>query len=176
MTVKWVGKRMMLGILVLFIVSFLSFFIMHAGPGSSATAYYGGNAQTLTAAEKERISKAFALDRPLIIQYGAWLKETVKGNLGMSVKEGRPVATILGERLPNTLLLVGVSMFFIITGSIWLGMACGNEAGIAVGQGAVGIQYRLVFHPGILARDFIHLYIRCHTRCLTVVRNEEPEW
>ena len=95
MIVKWVGKRMMLGTLVLFIVSFLSFFIMHAGPGSSATAYYGGNAQTLTTAEKERINRAFALDRPFIVQYGAWLKETVQGNLGMSVKEGRLVTTIL---------------------------------------------------------------------------------
>ncbi|MCG7343453.1 ABC transporter permease [Sporosarcina sp. ACRSL] len=135
MTVKWVGKRMMLGILVLFIVSFLSFFIMHAGPGSSATAYYGGNAQTLTAAEKERISKAFALDRPMIVQYGAWLKETVTGNLGMSASVGRPVATILSERLPNTLLLFGTSMLFIILGSIWLGMAAGMKPGSLLDRG-----------------------------------------
>ena len=98
-----------------------------------ATAFYGGNAQTLNAAEKERISQIFALDRPLLVQYGAWLKETVKGNLGMSTKEGRPVATILMERLPNTLLLFGVSMFFIIIGSIWLGTIAGMKAGVIVG-------------------------------------------
>ncbi|MDN4606655.1 ABC transporter permease [Sporosarcina highlanderae] len=135
MTVKWIGKRMMLGILVLLIVSFLSFFIMNAGPGSSATAYYGGNAQTLTASEKERISKEFGLDRPLIMQYGSWLKETLKGNLGMSAKEGRPVTSILGERLPNTLLLFGVSMFFIILGSVWLGMAAGMKPGSLLDRG-----------------------------------------
>ncbi|WHT48831.1 ABC transporter permease [Sporosarcina thermotolerans] len=111
------------------------FFIMHAGPGSSATAYYGGNAQTLTASEKERISEEFGLDRPLIIQYGSWLKETMNGNLGMSAKEGRPVALILGERLPNTLLLFGVSMFFIIIGSIWLGMAAGVKPGSLLDRG-----------------------------------------
>ena len=135
MTVKWFGKRMMLGILVLFIVSFLSFFILHAGLGSSASAYYGGNAQMLTAVEKERISETFALDQPLIIQYGGWLKETLAGNLGMSANDGRPVATILRERLPNTLLLFGVSMSFIITGSIWLGMAAGMKPGSLLDKG-----------------------------------------
>ena len=129
MTVKWIGKRMMMGIMVLLVVSFLSFFIMHAAPGDPATAFYGGNAQTLNAAEKERISRVFSLDRPITTQYGSWLTETIKGNLGISYTEGRPVTTILMERLPNTLLLFGVTMFFIIVGSIWLGTIAGMNAG-----------------------------------------------
>ena len=135
MTVKWVGKRMMMGAVVLFIVSFLSFFIMHAAPGDPATAFYGGNAQTLNAAEKERISRVFALDRPVIEQYGAWLAETVKGNLGYSSKEGRLVSVILMERLPNTLLLFGVSIFFIISRSIWLGTTAGMKPGTVWDRG-----------------------------------------
>lgn len=135
MTVRWVGKRMVMGLVVLLIVSFLSFFIMHAAPGSPATAFYGGNSQTLNAAEKERIIHAFALDRPIIEQYGAWLLETVKGNLGYSYKEGRPVSTVLLERLPNTLLLFGVSMTFILIGSIILGTAAGMKAGSLLDRG-----------------------------------------
>ena len=129
MTAKWIGKRMVMGTIVLLIVSFLSFFIMHAAPGDPATAFYGGNAQTLTTAEKERITQAFALDRPVLVQYGAWIAETIKGNLGYSSKEGRPVTTILTERLPNTLLLFGVTLFFIIIGSIWLGTVAGMKEG-----------------------------------------------
>ncbi|QUW20833.1 ABC transporter permease [Sporosarcina sp. Marseille-Q4063] len=129
MTVKWIGKRMMMGVGVLLVVSFLSFFIMHAAPGDPATAFYGGNAQTLNAAEKERISRVFSLDRPVTAQYGSWLIETLKGNLGISYKEGRPVTTILMERLPNTLLLFSVTMFFIIAGSIWIGTIAGMKAG-----------------------------------------------
>src|SRR5690606_4284513 len=75
------------------------------------------------------------LDRPLIIQYGSWLIEVMSGNLGMSAKEGRPVASILSERLPNTLLLFGVSMFFIIIGSIWLGMVAGMRPGSLLDRG-----------------------------------------
>lgn len=135
MTVKWIGKRMMMGAIVLLIVSFLSFFIMHAAPGSSAAAFYGGNAQTLTAEEKERISQAFALDRPIVEQYGAWLKETLRGNLGYSSKEGRPVTTILRERLPNTLLLVSVSLLFIVISSIGLGTIAGMKPGSLIAKG-----------------------------------------
>lgn len=129
MTAKWIGKRMVMGTSVLLIVSFLSFFIMHAAPGDPAMAFYGGNAQTLTAAEKERITQAFALDRPVLVQYGAWLAETVTGNLGYSSKEGRPVITILMERLPNTVLLFSVTLFFIIVGSIWIGTVAGMKEG-----------------------------------------------
>ncbi|PIC80798.1 peptide ABC transporter permease [Sporosarcina sp. P18a] len=125
---KWIGKRMVMGLIVLLIVSFLSFFIMQAAPGDPAIAFYGGNAQTLTAAEKERITRAYALDRPVAEQYVAWLGETVKGNLGTSYKEGRPVFEIIMERLPNTLLLFGVTMFCIVMGSFWLGTVAGMKA------------------------------------------------
>ncbi|CAM3259332.1 ABC transporter permease [Filibacter tadaridae] len=129
MSVKWFGKRMVMGTIVLLVISFLSFFIMHLAPGDPATAFYGGNAQTLNTAEKERISRAFSLDRPVIEQYGLWLKEILQGNLGYSSKEGRPVTVILLERLPNTLLLFGVTLFFIIIGSLWLGTVAGMQKG-----------------------------------------------
>lgn len=41
MIAKWLGKRMIMGTIVLIIVSFLSFFMMHAAPGNPAAAYYG---------------------------------------------------------------------------------------------------------------------------------------
>lgn len=63
------------------------FFIMHAAPGDPAAAYYGGNSQTLTTAEKERIAQAFGLDKPILSQYGIWLREAFQGNLGYSAKK-----------------------------------------------------------------------------------------
>ena len=129
MIAKWIGKRVVMGIMVLFIISFLSFFLMHAAPGDPATAFYGGNAQLLNAAEKARIYEAFSLDRPIIQQYSAWLSETLKGNLGYSSREGRPVSIILMERFPNTLLLFSVTMSSIILGSILLGTAAGMKTG-----------------------------------------------
>jgi peptide/nickel transport system permease protein len=129
MIAKWLGKRLLMGVIVLFLVSFLAFFIMHSAPGDPAAAFYGGNAQLLNASERERISEAFSLDKPVIQQYGAWLSETLNGNLGHSYKEGRPVSDIILERLPNTFILSGVSLFFIIAGSIVLGSLAGIKEG-----------------------------------------------
>lgn len=158
-SVKWIGKRVMLGATVLFIVSFLSFFIMQQGPGSAATAYYGGNPQMLSAAEKERISQAYGLNRPLLVQYGMWLKEAVTGNFGVSAKEGRPVAEILKERLPNTLLLFFVSIVFIVIGSIWLGLTAGLKRGTWLDRGlsafSIATSSIPAFWLGIL---FIYLF------------------
>lgn len=113
----------------------------------------------LSAAEKERISRTFALDRPLVVQYGAWLMETVQGNLGMSAKEGRPVSAILAERVTNTLLLVGVSLFFIVTGSILLGMEAGMKPNSLLDRGlssfSIASSSIPAFWLGIL---FIYLF------------------
>jgi len=163
MTAKWIGKRVVMGAIVLFIVSFLSFFIMNAAPGDPATAFYGGNAQTLNATESERISRVFALDRPVYERYGAWLSETLKGNLGYSYKEGRAVTTILMERLPNTLLLFGVTMFFIIISSIWLGTAAGMKTGSVWDKGLSTISIATsaipAFWLGILFISFFSVKI-----------------
>ncbi len=135
MIAKWIGKRVIMGTIVLIIVSFLSFFIMHAAPGNPAAAYYGGNAQTLTVAEQQRIEKAFGLDRPVLLHYGTWLGEAVKGNLGYSAKEGRPVITILLERLPNTLQLVALTLFIVTIVSTWLGLRAGMKEGSLLDRG-----------------------------------------
>ncbi|MEK5431323.1 ABC transporter permease [Lysinibacillus sp. FSL R7-0073] len=135
MIAKWLGKRVIMGTIVLIIVSFLSFFMMHAAPGNPAAAYYGGNAQTLTTAEKERIEQAFGLDQPVLLQYGTWLGEALQGNLGYSAKEGRPVLTILLERLPNTLQLVTLTLVLVTIASIWLGLQAGLKEGSLLDRG-----------------------------------------
>lgn len=135
MIAKWIGKRMLMGIFVLFLVSFLAFLIMYLAPGDPAAAFYGGNAQALNAAERERISEAFSLDQSFVQQYGAWLSETLNGNLGQSFKEGRPVLNIVFERLPNTFILSGTSLFFIVIGSIVLGSAAGIKEGSFLDKG-----------------------------------------
>nr|WP_054549249.1 ABC transporter permease [Lysinibacillus sphaericus] len=135
MIAKWIGKRVIMGTIVLIIVSFLSFFLMHAAPGNPAAAYYGGNAQTLSTAEKERIETAFGLDQPILYQYGVWLREAMQGNLGYSAKEGRPVATIIQERLPNTLQLVVGTLGIVAIASTWLGLQAGMKEGSLLDRG-----------------------------------------
>ncbi|WP_107925618.1 ABC transporter permease [Lysinibacillus parviboronicapiens] len=135
MIAKWIGKRVIMGTIVLIVVSFLSFFILHAAPGDPAAAYYGGNLQTLTTAEKERIAQAFGLDKPVLAQYAIWLREAITGNLGYSAKEGRAVSTILLEKLPNTLQLVGITLMILAIISTWFGLLAGMKEGSLLDRG-----------------------------------------
>jgi peptide/nickel transport system permease protein len=58
----------------------------------------------------ERLRRALGLDRPLWVQYWAWLSAFVRGDWGYSFADGRPVLTRVAERVPATLELVGVSI------------------------------------------------------------------
>ena len=53
----------------------------------------------------------YGLDRPLLSQYGSYVSGLVDGELGWSISQKTPVSTLIGRRLPWTLLLIGTSMF-----------------------------------------------------------------
>lgn len=59
----------------------------------------------------------FGLDRPLIVQYGIWLSKAVRGDFGESLRELRPVGTVIKERIPATLqLATGAFLFSVLIG------------------------------------------------------------
>lgn len=125
--IKFIVKRIWQGTIVLFFISVLAFAIMNAAPGDQASAIYGEKVQMLTSEERERINALFGEDQPVFSRYIHWFNETIHGNLGVSYREGRTVGEIVMERLPNTLLLVGLSLTGIIVFSILLGMKGGEK-------------------------------------------------
>jgi peptide/nickel transport system permease protein len=64
----------------------------------------------------------YGLDQPLTTQYVKWMGQLLQGDLGESIKMHRPVSTLIAERLPNTLLLVGVSFLVTILIAIPVGV------------------------------------------------------
>lgn len=70
----------------------------------------------------EQRRKDLGLDKSIPVQYLIWLKETVTGNLGYSYHYSKPVAEMIGERLPNTLLLTGTAFLLAFLISIPVGV------------------------------------------------------
>ncbi|HLU83612.1 MAG TPA: ABC transporter permease, partial [Trueperaceae bacterium] len=64
-------------------------------------------------ADIQRLMEERGLNDPWLVQYGRWLAGAVRGDLGVSMQTGRPALTELLDRLPNTVLLVGVA--FLVT-------------------------------------------------------------
>ena len=101
----YIVKRLIQAIPLLFLVSVISFFIIRLSPVDPLAELRINpsiSQETLKAEEKR-----LGLDKPLIVQYGLWLKSFLKGDLGVSVT-GEKVSDKLMERIPNTLLLTSV--------------------------------------------------------------------
>ncbi len=63
-----------------------------------------------TAEQRDALIRAMGLDRPVAERYVRWLGDTLHGDLGASLTSDQPVATLIGERLPNTLTLAGAAL------------------------------------------------------------------
>jgi peptide/nickel transport system permease protein len=100
-------RRVLQSIPIIFILSILLFALVRAAPGGPlATAYRNPN---VTKEQIEILKKQLGLDQPLPVQYVRWLGDMLRGEMGDSIKFRRPVSEMIAERIPNTLILVGVS-------------------------------------------------------------------
>lgn len=116
---RYILKRILQTIPMLIVISIISFTIMRMAPGDLAQSYIKPD---MKYEEIKRIKENLGLNRPLYIQYGAWLSETLKGDLGYSLINFRPVSEQIGERIPATLLLMGISLIISLILGIVLGL------------------------------------------------------
>jgi peptide/nickel transport system permease protein len=116
---RFIVRRLLSSIPVLFGIILLVFILVRIIPGDPCTAAYGEKATAqVCAAFEER----FGLDKPLPEQFGIYLGALAQGDLGSSIRFGRPVADILLERLPVTVELTLVSLMFASIVGITLGL------------------------------------------------------
>jgi peptide/nickel transport system permease protein len=118
-------KRLLQGVMVLALVSIISFAVINAAPGDPALALFGNDAQRLAPSERARINHIYGVDEPVMVRYFKWANQMLHGDMGVSYREGRKVVQILGERLPNTILLFSCSILLIVAFSIALGVRGG---------------------------------------------------
>ena len=130
---RYVLSRLAAVVPLLFVISILTFALVHIVPGSVAETMPGTGASPEAVAELEH---QMGLDRPFLRQYGDWLGDALRGDLGTSTRTAQPVGTQLADRLPATLsLAVGA----LVAGAL-IGLALGVVASLRAG----GIVDRLV--------------------------------
>lgn len=115
---KYVTRRLLLLIPLLFVVSLIVFSMVHLMPGDPAEIIAG---EAATPEDIENVRQSLGFDKPLHEQYLTWMSRAVRGNFGTSIRTGRPVAQEIGFRFINTLILSVVSIVFSTT----LGLAAG---------------------------------------------------
>ncbi len=83
--------------------------IVEIAPGDAAQMYIDPNKGT-DPVYIQQVRESLGLDQPVYVRYFGWLKQTLSGDFGFSFRNRRPVILEVGDRLPNTLLLGGISL------------------------------------------------------------------
>jgi peptide/nickel transport system permease protein len=104
----------------------VAFVVVHTAPGDPVLALAGEHGD---AAYYALIRAKFGLDRPLPEQLFVYVSHVVSGDLGLSFVHGRPVAMVIAERLPATLLLIGTALVLSTTFGVTLGVLAARRAG-----------------------------------------------
>ena len=100
-------------------VSIVVFFMVRAIPGDPAQLLLG---QQATEEQVQQVRQNMGLDKPVIVQYGIFLADALRGDLGNSIVTGRPVTTELLARFPATLELTAFAMFVAILVGVPVGV------------------------------------------------------
>jgi len=117
--VSLVAKRLALGLVTIIVISVLIFVGVEALPGDLAEAILGQEATPETVAA---FRKELKLDLPPHVRYFAWLGGFMKGDLGNSLANGRPIADLIGWRFANTMFLAAVAAAVAVPIAIILGI------------------------------------------------------
>jgi peptide/nickel transport system permease protein len=116
---RYILRRLLQTVPVLFGVSLLAFAIMHVVPGDPVRLIAGSDAPESVV---QRIRTELGLERPLYIQYWSFLSRALQGDLGRSLRSRAPVTAEVLSRFPATLELTSVSMVMAVLVGIPLGL------------------------------------------------------
>ena len=115
---KYIIKRLTVGVVTLFLLATITFFLMHVIPGSP----FAGETTKLPVKVLERLYEKYGLDKPLSEQYIMYMKNAVRGDFGVSIyRKGKSITKIISNGLPYTARLGLVSVCFALVTGIFLG-------------------------------------------------------
>ena len=120
---RWLVRRLLISIPVLLGITVLSFIFVRLAPGDPVRMminpeYLAGGAEEYMALRRAELG----LDKPLPVQYIAWVSEVARGNLGYSFFDRRPVGDILKERIWPTIELMGTALTLALLIGIPIGL------------------------------------------------------
>ena len=123
---KYVGKKLLTMILTLFAVTLFVFLAFHVISGDPATSMLGTEA---TPARISALREELGLNDPVLVQYGRWAVNFLKGDMGTSYSYRMPVGDMVSDKIPVTMTLTILAFFMMVIISIPLGIYTARHAG-----------------------------------------------
>jgi peptide/nickel transport system permease protein len=119
-------RRLILSLVVIILVTMLSFSLILIVPGDPAALMLGADA---TPQQIAQLRHDLYLDRPIPQQYWHWLSNAVQGDLGRSLKYNDKVSELIGQRLPITLNLSVIALILSVVLGVAAGVVCAVRRG-----------------------------------------------
>ena len=133
----FLGRRVAATTGVLAVVAVVIFLLLRVVPGDPAAIIAGDSA---TVEQIEQIREGLGLNRPLGVQFGIWIGNAVRGNLGESFVLKKPVSELIGQRLEPTIALALVTIVFAVLVAVPLGVLAAWRHGGWVDRALMGLS------------------------------------
>ncbi len=160
---RYVAVRLYAMALTMLGLSLLVFLMLRLVPGTVVEQMIGADAIVSPAMVAE-LKRFFGLDQPWWVQYGRWMGNLAQGDLGTSWRTGKPVATLILERLPVTIELTTLAVAFALVLGIPAGIISARRRNHAIDNVTrVGTLLGLsipVFWQGTMLILFFSIYLR----------------
>ncbi len=137
-------RRIGQGLVVVVAVSFITFLEAHLLPGNPARAILGVHASS---AQIVAFDRANGYNEPLPLQYLDYVDRLIHGNLGFSYQQNQSVAELLGERLPATVILVGLSVVVALVAAVPLAVLQAVRRNKPVDYALTGVSFTFYSMP-----------------------------
>ncbi len=128
-TANYILRKLGQLILSLLVLSIIVFFVSRIAPGDPLKAYYGEAIERMSQEQLAAAEERLGLNDPLIVQYGNWAANALKGDFGISYQYKQPAADVIGQVFGNTVALAITSFVLIFILGILLAVFCVRREG-----------------------------------------------
>ncbi|MBC7643508.1 MAG: ABC transporter permease [Thermoleophilia bacterium] len=154
MTGSLVMRRVLMAVTTAIAASFVLFLLLDVGPDPLALLT---NDSDLSAADAARLAHQYGWDQPFIVQWAHWLGNLLRGDLGISLRSGRPAAQMILERVPLTLAITLSALALSMALSVPIALVVARRAGSRIDTVASTIVVAMAAVPGFLIAILLQL-------------------
>lgn len=131
-------RRLITSVLVLFGVSVLVFSVIHLVPGDVTMAILGR--QRVSEEKVAELREQLGLNDPLYVQYGRYLSNALRGDLGKSIRTNMPVSQAIAEQLPSTVALAASALVVALAIGLTVGLLAALRHGTWFDTFVIGLS------------------------------------
>lgn len=166
---RYIVKRILSSIPVIIVVVVFSFFLIHMVPGNPAEVMLGAEA---TPEAVEALTEDLGLDQPLLVQFGKWSLNCLRGDLGDSIFYGMPVTQVLASRIEPTIITVIYAILVALITGIPMGIISAVFRDKWPDRVCTAIAMIGISLPGFLLGLLVIMYFAIHLNIFPAVGYE----